>query len=41
MVLHPPVLLTGLALMTVPKAFAIAPRLSGNLSNSWVEAARK
>ncbi|RAL24805.1 cytochrome C biogenesis protein [Lujinxingia litoralis] len=41
MVFHPPALLTGMASMTVPFAFAIAALLSGNLSNSWVEAARK
>jgi cytochrome c-type biogenesis protein CcmF len=41
MILHPPALLTGMASMTVPFAFAIAALLSGNLSNSWVEAARK
>ncbi|RVU47998.1 heme lyase CcmF/NrfE family subunit [Lujinxingia sediminis] len=41
MVLHPPALLTGMASMTVPFAFAIAALLSGNLSNAWVEAARK
>ncbi|MFU8804686.1 MAG: cytochrome c biogenesis protein CcsA, partial [Bradymonadaceae bacterium] len=41
MILHPPALLTGMAAMTIPFAFAIAALLSGNLSNSWVEAARK
>jgi cytochrome c-type biogenesis protein CcmF len=41
MVLHPPSLLTGLASMTVPFAFAIAALITGNTSSSWVEAARK
>lgn len=41
MVLHPPSLLTGMASMTVPFAFAIAALITGNTSSSWVEAARK
>ena len=41
MIIHPPFLLSGMASMTVPFAFAIAALLSGNLSNTWVEAARK
>jgi cytochrome c-type biogenesis protein CcmF len=41
MVLHPPSLLTGMASMTVPFAFAIAALITGNASSSWVEAARK
>lgn len=41
MVLHPPSLLTGLASMTVPFAFAIAALITGNTSSTWVEAARK
>ncbi len=41
MILHPPFLLSGMATMTVPFAFAIAALLSGNLGNTWVEAARK
>ncbi len=40
MILHPPALLTGMASMTIPFAFAIAALLSGNLSNTWVKAAR-
>lgn len=40
MVLHPPALLTGMASMTIPFAFAIAALLSGNLTNAWVKAAR-
>ncbi len=40
MILHPPALLTGMASMTVPFAFAIAALLSGNLGNTWVKAAR-
>ncbi len=41
MVLHPPALLTGMASMTIPFAFAIAALITGNFSNAWVEAARK
>ena len=41
MVIHPPSLLTGLASMTIPFAFAVAALLTGNFSNSWVEASRK
>lgn len=41
MVLHPPALLTGMAAMTIPYGFAMAALFSGNLSNAWVEAARK
>ncbi len=41
MIIHPPFLLSGMATMTVPFAFAIAALLSGNLGNTWVEAARK
>ncbi|QDG53199.1 heme lyase CcmF/NrfE family subunit [Persicimonas caeni] len=40
MVLHPPSLLTGLASMTVPFAFAIAALITGSSSSKWVEAAR-
>lgn len=41
MVVHPPTLLAGFASMTIPFAFAAAALLSGNLSNTWVEASRK
>jgi cytochrome c-type biogenesis protein CcmF len=41
MVIHPPSLLAGFATMTIPFAFAAAALLSGNLSNTWVEASRK
>ncbi|MBA2661914.1 MAG: heme lyase CcmF/NrfE family subunit [Bradymonadaceae bacterium] len=41
MVVHPPALLTGMASMTIPFAFAIAALITGNFSNVWVEAARK
>jgi len=40
MVIHPPMLLTGLASMTVPFAFALAALITGNLSDKWVESAR-
>ncbi|MFP4599186.1 MAG: heme lyase CcmF/NrfE family subunit [Persicimonas sp.] len=40
MVLHPPALLTGLASMTVPFAFAIAALITGSKSANWVKAAR-
>lgn len=40
MILHPPALLTGMAAMTVPFAFAIAALLSKTLDNTWVKAAR-
>ena len=41
MVIHPPCLLTGLATMTVPFGFAIAALITGDLSDTWVKAARK
>lgn len=40
MVIHPPCLLTGLASMTVPFAFAIAALITGSTTSKWVEAAR-
>ena len=41
MVVHPPTLLAGLASMTIPYGFAMAALITGNFSNTWVEAARK
>ena len=41
MVMHPPSLLSGLATMTIPYAFAMAALITGNFSNAWVKAARK
>jgi cytochrome c-type biogenesis protein CcmF len=40
MVMHPPMLLAGLASMSVPFAFAIAALITGSTSSKWVEAAR-
>lgn len=41
MVVHPPALLAGFATMTIPYGFAMAALITGNFSNTWVEAARK
>lgn len=41
MVIHPPSLLTGMATMTIPFAFAMAALITKNFSNAWVEASRK
>lgn len=41
MVMHPPSLLSGLATMTIPYAFAMAALITGNFSNAWIKAARK
>lgn len=40
MVMHPPALLTGLASMTIPFAFAIAALITGSSDAEWVKAAR-
>lgn len=40
MVVHPPALLTGLASMTIPFAFAIAALITGSTDAEWVKAAR-
>lgn len=40
MVIHPPSLLTGLASMTIPFAFAIAALITGSTDAEWVKAAR-
>lgn len=41
MVVHPPSLLTGMATMTIPFAFAMAALIAKNFSNAWVEASRQ
>ncbi len=41
MVIHPPMLLSGLASMTVPFGFAIAALITGKIDDRWVKAARK
>jgi len=41
MVVHPPSLLTGMATMTIPFAFAMAALITKNFSNAWVEASRQ
>jgi len=40
MVIHPPSLLTGLASMTIPFAFAMAALITGSTDAEWVKAAR-
>jgi cytochrome c-type biogenesis protein CcmF len=41
MVIHPPMLLSGLASMTVPFGFALAALITGKIDDRWVKAARK